>query len=61
MRYKTAPLMEALFELHCEGAVWDTSVRERLEAHFRPDFSGKRDVMQPVGLEVQFGPAATIW
>lgn len=59
--YQSPPLVEAIFEAYFRDAPgWSELSWERLDKSLRPRFDGKRDVVQTMGLELQFGPQGQV-
>ena len=56
MRYRTPPLVEAVFEVFAAPSQWPEEAPGSIESAFRETYSGKRDVLQPFGLHFQMGP-----
>jgi hypothetical protein len=60
-RYKSPPLVEAIYEVYvrdCPG--WSELSYKEIEEQARPRFDGRRDELEPVGVQVQLGPGKAI-
>jgi uncharacterized protein (TIGR04255 family) len=60
MRYRNPPLVEAVFEVFAVPTRWSEETQEIIEAAFREVYSGKREVLKPVGLHFQMGPGLAL-
>ena len=60
MRYETPPLAEAVFEVFASPTAWSEEAQRSIESAFRDEYSGKREVLQPVGLQFQMGPGLAL-
>jgi uncharacterized protein (TIGR04255 family) len=55
--YQHPPLVEAVYEVFLEDAPgWSELSAQHLEHKLTTSFSGKREVLNPVGLEIMMGP-----
>ncbi len=60
MRYRKPPLVEAVFEVFAVPTKWSEETPEIIETAFREVYSGKREVLKPVGLHFQMGPGLAL-
>lgn len=60
MRYRTPPLVEAVFEVFATPTRWPEEGARSVESAFTPTFSGKREILRPVGLQLQMGPGLAL-
>ena len=60
MRYRTPPLVEAVFEVFAASTSWSEEANRYIESAFRDQYSGKREVLQPFGLHFQMGPGLAL-
>lgn len=60
VQYDNTPLLEAVFEVYTTGAASTEGFQADLEAKLRPAYSGKRELIEPVGVHVQLGPGSKL-
>ena len=60
MRYRSPPLVEAVFEVFATPTHWSEEAQRSIESAFREAYSGKQEVLQPFGLHFQMGPGLAL-
>ena len=60
MRYRSSPLVEAVFEVFAVPTQWSEETQQAIETAFRGEYSGKREVLKPMELHFQMGPGLAL-
>lgn len=59
--YDSPPIVEAVYEVFVQDSPgWSQLSLERIREKVKDQFGGSKDVLEPVGVQVQFGPGKTI-
>lgn len=60
MKYRSPPLVEAVYEVYAGPSKASPGALEAVEAALRDAYSGQREVLKPVGFQLQVGPGLAL-